>query len=182
MGKNKKILLVNRDFQLRYTKAAIAVAIVSTTLSASVILYPLYIFEILRIPKFLPIPILGAMFAAVLINVGMIAFLGVIMTHRLAGPIYSITREFRKVAGGVWGSQMRIRPEDDLKYLVRSYNEMSEGLENICKADIEALGEIEEKLKAAGSDENLAAQPLEQLTALRNSFKERILNSKEPQS
>ena len=175
MGKNKKILLVNRDFQLRYTKAAISVAVISTVLSASVILYPLYIFEILRIPKFLPLPILGAMVAAVFINVGMIAFLGVLLTHRLAGPIYSITREFRKISEGLWGLQMKIRPEDDLKYLVRSFNEMSERLEVICAEDIRKLDSIEEKFTSDKTDEKLGEQGLEELRSLRNCLKTRIL-------
>ena len=139
LGKNKKILLVNRDFQLRYTKAAITVAIISTVLSVAVVLYPLYTFEILRIPKFLPTPILLAMGCAVLINVGLIGFLGVLITHRLAGPIYSLTREFRKISGGIWGNQLKVRAEDDLKYLVRSYNEMSEGLAKIAEEDLAAL-------------------------------------------
>lgn len=175
IGKNKKILLVNRDFQLRYTKAAIAVAIVSTILSVSVILYPLYTFEILRIPKFLPMPILGAMASAVVINVGLIGFLGVILTHRLAGPIYALTREFRKIGGGLWGGTLKIRQEDDLKYLVRCFNEMSEDLEKINTSDTKELEEVISRLKNNDGNANAVAQAVEQLQALHDSFKERIL-------
>lgn len=170
-GKGKKILLVNRDFQLKYTKAAIAVAIVSTVLSGTVILYPLYIFEILRIPKFLPTPILGAMIAAVIINVGIIAFMGVFLTHKLAGPIYSLAREFRKVGAGIWGHTMSVRPDDDLKFLVRNYNEMAEQMKKICESDIRDLDEVISAL-AQG---NQQPEALQQLQSLQEKLKGRIV-------
>lgn len=181
LGKNKKILLVNRDFQLRYTKAAITVAIISTVLSVAVVLYPLYTFEILRIPKFLPTPILLAMGCAVLINVALIGFLGVLITHRLAGPIYSLTREFRKISGGIWGNQLKVRAEDDLKYLVRSYNEMSEGLAKIAEEDLAALIlAISSLEKSAQGNPDIKAAA-EELQALHVRLKDRILKQEEQQ-
>ncbi|MCX6129316.1 MAG: hypothetical protein NTX25_09680, partial [Proteobacteria bacterium] len=57
----QRLILINRDFQFRYTGAAVLVGLLSTTLTCSVILYPLYQFEILRIPRFLPWPILIVM-------------------------------------------------------------------------------------------------------------------------
>jgi signal peptidase II len=172
IGKNKKIYLVNRDFQLRYTKVAIGVAVISTLLSAVVILYPLYVFEILRIPKFLPLPILGAMLFSVLLNIALIGFLGVLITHRLAGPIYALTREFRKIGGRLWGSTLKIRSDDDLKYLVRCFNEMSEELVKVAESDLETLVQIENELKNAGDP---AAQAIGKLQSLQKSIKDRIL-------
>lgn len=178
--KSKRILLVNRDFQLRYTKAAIGVATISTILSGSVILYPLYVFEILRIPKFLPPPILAAMGLAVLINVGLIAFFGIVLTHRLAGPIYALSREFRKIGGGFLGSTLKIRDGDDLRYLVRTFNEMSLSLKHSFENDTLALERLRQKLvqdpklmEAFPAEMNEA---LKELEALQQNFKKRIVN------
>ncbi len=66
---SKRIYLINRDFQLRYAYAAVFVGLMSTIVTTTVLLYPLYKFEIVRIPQFLPLPIMSAMVAAALINV-----------------------------------------------------------------------------------------------------------------
>ena len=72
---------------MRYTKSAVVIGLVSTFLTSVVILYPLYQFQILRIPKFLPIPILFAMILAAVINIAIIGVMGILMPHRIAGPM-----------------------------------------------------------------------------------------------
>ena len=172
----KKIYLVNRDFQFRYTRAAIIVAIISTFLTAVVILYPLYVFEILRIPKFLPLPILAAMFLAVGLNAALIGMLGLLITHRLAGPIYALTREFRRISEGLWGNTLKIRNDDDMKYLVRCFNEMSESIAKQADQDLNDLSAVERFLTEPEVD---VGQAVEKLQSLRKNLKERILTSEE---
>ena len=93
----KRIYLVNRDLQLRYTYAAVLVGMVTTILTIIIILYPLYSFEILRIPKFLPLPILISMGFASMVNILIVGYFGIIITHRIAGPVYALVKGFRKV-------------------------------------------------------------------------------------
>jgi hypothetical protein len=100
---HKRIFLVNRDFQLRYTRAAIGVGILSTALTTTIILYPLYTFEILRIPRFLPTPILATMAMACLVNIVFLAIMGIFVTHKIAGPMYSLVRHFRLVGMARFG-------------------------------------------------------------------------------
>ena len=50
--KRQRIYLINRDFQLRYTGAAVAVGILSTVFTSFIVLFPLYQFEILKIAQF----------------------------------------------------------------------------------------------------------------------------------
>lgn len=170
--KPKRILLVNRDFQIRYTKAAIGVALVSTVLTCSVILYPLYTFEILRIPKFLPVPILLAMVAAAFINVGLIGFFGFLITHKLAGPAYALSREFYKITNGRLGSQLKVRDGDELKYLVRTFNEMSEALAASTKVELEKAQDLEKKTRefiegnSSVKDSEAASSLLEEVSAM----------------
>jgi len=161
----KKIILINRDFQLRYTWASVLVGLTSTVLTGVVILYPLYVFEILRIPRFLPVPILGAMGVAALVNIGFVAFMGLILTHRIAGPMYSIVRQLRRLEAGLWHGHMRLRPGDELGLIVRHVNDLTDALGQDCRADIGALDRLVEALE--GSAQAASAEMAETLAAAR---------------
>lgn len=155
---HKKIFLVNRDFQLRYTKSAIVIGLVSTFLTSVVILYPLYQFQILRIPRFLPMPILFAMVLAALINIAIIGVMGILMTHRIAGPMYSLVRSMRLVSLGKFNGSMRLRDDDDLKFVVRNFNDMIAALRELTAEDIQAIeSELSalDKLKQGESAEEI---------------------------
>lgn len=149
-ARRKRIYLVNRDFQFRYTGAAVLVGLTSTALTIFIILYPLYQFEILRIPKFLPLPILGTMFAAALINIILVGLMGVIITHKIAGPMYSMVRQFRRVENGQWYGRMGLRPDDEMKYLVRNFNEMLHGIQRQSQGDLEILDQMIGDLDKSG--------------------------------
>ena len=142
MQRPKAMVLINRDFQLKYAGAAVGVGVLSTALSVIVILYPLYVFEILRIPQFLPLPILFSMVFAALLNILMIGLVGVYVTHSIAGPMYAVVREFRKVENGDWSGAMRQRKNDDLRYLVRNYNAMMDSLRNQAEVELEDINNL----------------------------------------
>jgi hypothetical protein len=138
----KRLILINRDFQLRYVGAAVGLGIVTSLLSAVLILYPLFQFEILRIPRFLPWPILAMMIFAAILNVAVIAIVGLYITHRIAGPMFALARAFRRVESGGWRTELRVRSGDDLLYLVRNFNEMVSGIAQLASHDADELCEI----------------------------------------
>lgn len=170
MKPSKRVFLVNRDFQFRYTRAGVAAGIVSTTLTSVVILYPLYLFKILVIPQFLPTPILAGMLTAVVINVGMIVFFGILISHKVAGPMFSMVRHLRKIASGSWRTEMRIRQGDDLQFVVRNLNELSIALVSTAEKDLKLV----DQAIAVSSDPNASR---EYLTQLRTQIAERISDS-----
>lgn len=124
---------------MRYTKSAVVIGLVSTFLTSVVILYPLYQFQILRIPKFLPIPILFAMILAAVINIAIIGVMGILMTHRIAGPMYSLVRSMRVVSLGRFNGTMRLRNDDDLKFVVRNFNDMTAALRSLTEDDLQTI-------------------------------------------
>lgn len=150
----QRLVLINRDFQLRYTGAAVLVGILSTVLTSTLILYPLYKFEILRIPVFLPLPIISVMALAALLNVLLVGFMGILLTHRVAGPMYSLVRQFRRVEDGRWYGQMRIREGDDLRYVVRNFNAMLDAINKQCHMDSDKLRQMREVLVSAELSES----------------------------
>lgn len=164
----KRLFLINRAFQLRYAGAAAFVGVLSTAISAALILFPLYQFEILRIPRFLPVPVLGVMFLAACINVAVVGYMAIHITHRMAGPMYSMVRELRRVKEGRWSGQMRLREGDELKLVVRNFNEMLVSLSHSASEDLESVDLVNRSIDQAisnGSQVDLtsAAQELDKL-------------------
>ncbi|RYZ60449.1 MAG: HAMP domain-containing protein [Proteobacteria bacterium] len=144
--KKQRLVLINRDFQFRYTGAAVLVGLLSTMLTTTLILYPLYTFKILRLPFFLPYPVVGLIGLAAILNVLLVGFMGILMTHRVAGPMYSLVRQFRRVEEGRWYGQMRIRDGDDMRYVVRNFNAMMEAINSQAHLDSDKLRNIREVL------------------------------------
>ena len=172
----KEMFLVDRDFQFRYTGAAIVVGLISTILTCIVILYPLYVFEILRIPQFLPLPILFMMLLAAVINIALVALMGIFLTHRIAGPIYAMVRCIREVDQGRYTEKMKIRDNDELGFLVRNFNAMVTSLHTRTENDILALEAIDEDLK---KDEKIASNEelLSRFSEIKEAYKKRISSS-----
>lgn len=146
-----RIFLVDRAFQLKYTWAAVGMGTVSTALTAVVILYPLYTFGILRIPRFLPWPILGGMVVAAVVNIFSIALMGIIITHRVAGPVFGMIRQMRRVAMGHWVGELRTRDNDELQPLVRNLNEMTLALREVALKDHARAVALRERLERSAS-------------------------------
>jgi hypothetical protein len=169
----KKLYLINRDFQLRYSLAAAGVGIGTTLLSACVLLYPLYAFEILRIPRFLPLPVLLGMFLATILNVGMVGLLGIFITHRIAGPMYSLVRCFRRIEMGQWAGHLRIREKDDLRYVVRNFNVLVDGLLAQGRADVAVLDDVIDKLESGAETGTVLTAVINLRDSINDRLKER---------
>jgi methyl-accepting chemotaxis protein len=149
----KRIYLINRDFQLRYTRSAVLVGLLTTVLTILLIIMPLFQLRIVRFPGFLPAPFLIGIAVAALCNFLIIAWLGIFMTHRIAGPMFSLVRHMRQVQAGSLFNDLRQRETDDLRYLVRNYNELIEYLIATARADLERLRTIREKVAAGAGAE-----------------------------
>lgn len=137
--KNKRMIVVNRDLQLRYTGAAVLVGTLTTFLTTFFILLPLYVFKILVIPRFLPWPILLVMGLALVMNIFSVFILGLIMTNRIAGPLYALIRAMRQTGRGDFNVHLGVRNTDDLKYVIRHFNDMTAALSRMTKVDMEML-------------------------------------------
>ncbi len=105
-------------------------------------------------PFFLPTPILGLIGLAAVLNISLVAFMGILMTHRVAGPMYSLVRQFRRVEEGRWYGQMRIRDGDDMRYVVRNFNAMIEAIHTQTHMDSDKIRQIREVLVATDLPEN----------------------------
>ncbi len=169
--KLKKLYLINRDFQLRYTKVAVIVGFCSTMLTLFLVLFPLFQFQIIRFPNFLPAPFLWAIALAALLNFAIVATMGILVTHRIAGPMFSLVRQFRRITDGRFDSHLKVRDGDDLKYVVRNFNEMVDQLESQTRHDLKLLDEL---------IQSLAGDQLAKAQRLRDQIAGRIVEGVKP--
>lgn len=160
----KKLYLINRDFQLRYTRIAVFVGLVSTALTLFLVLFPLFQFQIIRFPNFLPAPFLWGMAFAALLNFAIVATMAILITHRIAGPMFALVRQFRLIQDGRFATRLKVRDGDDLKYVVRNFNEMAETLKAQTKKD---LADLEEIAASLSGDQLERAQRLKERMAAR---------------
>ncbi|MBC7533632.1 MAG: hypothetical protein H7318_18855 [Oligoflexus sp.] len=179
--KKQRLVLINRDFQFRYTGAAVLVGLLSTILTTTLILFPLYTFKILRLPFFLPYPVVVLIGLAAILNVLLVGFMGVLMTHRVAGPMYSLVRQFRRVEEGRWYGQLRIRDGDDMRYVVRNFNAMMESINSQAHLDSDKLRNIREVLVSSELTESeKITRALLDLKVLDNKLRARLNAESEP--
>ena len=161
--RRKRMIVVNRDLQLRYTGAAVLVGSMTTLLTTFFILLPLYTFKILVIPRFLPAPFLVMIAMALLMNILAVFVLGLMLTNRIAGPLYSLVRAMRQTARGDFNSHLTVRSNDDLKFVIRHFNDMSAGLHRMTREDVESIDAL---LESANDLHNrLGSDPEQQANA-----------------
>ncbi len=170
----KYLFMVNREFQLKYLRYAAMVGFVSTFVTAFIILYPLYVFHILRIPRFLPMPFLIAMGVGIALNIFLVAFVSLIITHRIVGPLFAMSRSFHEIERGKWNSKVHFRKTDELHYVARSFNSMTDGLCKKVALDIAACGDIKQALSDNNHQEGIRL-----VDQLERDFKKRISSDKE---
>ena len=138
----KKLYLINRHFQFRFMWLAVAVGLFSTVLTTIIILYPLFVFRILRIPEFLPWPIFGVMALAALVNIALISFLTISVTHRVVGPLYNLVRNMRRFESPRWNGHIRVRDKDELQYVMRNFNNMIDCIVSATNKDLAVFQKI----------------------------------------
>jgi len=178
----KKLILINRDFQVRFMKSAVVVGITSTLLTVVFILYPLAQFELIR-EITLPWPILLAMILAAFLNICLVAVFAIYLTHRIAGPMYSLVKHMRLITLGEWSNEkIQIREKDELRYIIRNFNELKEYLEKSVCLDLEKLQKIIDSLETlqTGASEisrESESKALKDLIAFQHRLQKRITDS-----
>jgi methyl-accepting chemotaxis protein len=58
----------------------------------------------------------------------LISVLGLILSHRSAGPLYHFKRVFQEIENGKHGSRVHLRPSDDFRDVATAFNSMMDQL------------------------------------------------------
>ena len=176
---SKKIWLVNRDFQLRYTGAGLAAGLISTVITATLIIYPLFVFKIITVGMFLPWPVFACIIGAAILNGLVQVIFGIVLTHKVAGPMFSLIKHLRLIGAGHFHVTMRQRQGDDLQMIVRHLNEMGEGLVKITNHDLESLEKIKSSITHFSGDVGERDFLIAAIETLSNDMRKRVTSQKD---
>jgi signal transduction histidine kinase len=114
------------------------------------------------------IVIVSALFLLV-VGVGLA---GVVVTHKVAGPVYKMKRLLGELAKGHFRVVARLRKGDELQYFFDAFNEAAEQLSRRQEDEIAQIGAVITILgDAAPGDAESVALAKEQLQALRDSMR-----------
>lgn len=162
--------LVLREFQLRYVAYMVGLSTALTgVLGYLVFLYNREAARVVDIRALDPTDAEARVLQAALHNsernlvVGLVVFavaLAVILavwqvvtTHRVAGPLYYIAHQTRRIRDGHLGSLRPLRKSDLLHGFFETFREMHAALRSRAESDASAFARLAEKAEAAGQTE-----------------------------
>jgi nitrogen fixation/metabolism regulation signal transduction histidine kinase len=90
-----------------------------------------------------------------------IGLAGIVVTHRVAGPIYKMTRQIKDVTGGDFTVPASLRKGDELVGFFEAFREMVQSLRDRRKKEIGDLEVAMEKLEPTSAPRELG--PLREL-------------------
>jgi len=134
----RKIYLVKTKFQLKYTGIIILFMFGVAALSAYTVYYTGWLMMGERLAYIYPqgrlVSIMGGINKTLLLRLllvtPIVAFIAILLSHRVAGPLFRIERFLKSVAKGNLGMKLRLRREDELQDLAEAINEMTNDLSN----------------------------------------------------
>jgi len=110
--------------------------------------------------------------AALLMLVLGIGLAGVVVTHKVAGPVYKMKKLLGELAKGHFRVVARLRKGDELQYFFDAFNEAAETLSRRQEEEISQIDSVITILAdATPGDADSVARAKEQLQALRDSMR-----------
>jgi methyl-accepting chemotaxis protein len=110
--------------------------------------------------------------AALLLLVLGVGLAGVVVTHKVAGPVYKMKRLLGEIAKGHFRVVARLRKGDELQYFFDAFNEAAAELSRRQEDEIEEIGAVLNLLAdAEAGDVDNVARAKERLQALRDSMR-----------
>lgn len=92
--------------------------------------------------------------ASVLLVV-LLGFAGIVITHRVVGPVFKLKRLLRQVGSGKLEIRERLRKGDELEDLFETFLQMTGSLQQAQKAEVAQVGEILEQARASGASQGV---------------------------
>ena len=135
---------IKPGFQFRYLRLVLAAIILPVLLFSACLYYLIFYLmaEQLGIPESIAynlIPVLKKINLILLFGLPAVSaavlFWGVLISHRIAGPIYRLEKDLEKIAGGDFSLRIKIRKKDELGSIAAGINKV---LDRITEKDAKA--------------------------------------------
>ena len=164
MGKGiyrmRRNYLISKRFQLRYVFYVLAFMFMIAWLSGYTVYYTLFTLMGEKLANVYPQGRLMDIFKTVnttlLLRIALIVpfvvMISILITHRIAGPIFSMQRYLGEVAKGNFSSILKLRKRDELKDLAAAINKMTHNLGMIVQENRALVAEISDLLGDLNSE------------------------------
>ncbi len=152
--------LIDKDFQLKYAFLLASVAVMVALLIGGLLFYSLKSsHQILLQAGLTDRPEVLALISHwktffntyLLIILGFLilflTLLGILMTHKMVGPMFVLKRKLQEVAEGTCSTPMRLRARDEFQDVKDKFNQMLLSLQFHAKEDITTLENVLSQLK-----------------------------------
>ena len=177
-AKRRLLPVVDRQFQWKYTLLVIAIG-VGVSSAMGVLLYQAHRAntelllvddslksEVARVDQiFLLYLVSGILLLALLLGIW-----GLVITHRISGPLFLVTRYLSVLGSGQYPDVRPLRRRDELKVF---FNSFEESLTQLRERDQNHLNDLNEAL----SNEDNPAQALEGVKKVRDALERRLGNT-----
>lgn len=162
-GKRRNYI-VHRAFQLKHTVLLILLSLGGNLLMAVGILWAFRFFRLWQ-GSTLPTGLLAV--AGVILAVNLVAafFTGLMLSHRIAGPIYNLTRIFHRAAQGETSIRLKLRDDDEFQDAAAAFNDLMGHFQERDLATVERIQAALEALRA--KDIQTVMQELDAVPAIR---------------
>jgi hypothetical protein len=101
----------------------------------------------------------AALFGALVVLVGLLFLGGLYLTHRIAGPVYAVSRHLEGLAEGRWRPMRSFRPHDQFTFLKDRLDAVVTRVCSDAERDVEVLRALE-------ADPALSAEARERINAV----------------
>jgi len=146
---SRKKKFIDPAYQMRYSFTLVTFATTEGILLAGVLLAA--IFSIIEIS---PENHIRLFYYIVTISAAMILFLnllnigiGILLSHRISGPVYRFTQIAKSVAKGDLSQVIKLREKDELQDLRSQLNDMLDGLRGLVREQNRQIDEVTESVR-----------------------------------
>lgn len=87
--------------------------------------------------------------AVFFIMFGLLFVLGIYLSHKIAGPIYAIQRDMKKIISGNYNVKLKLRTKDELRFIEEPFNRFAQGIQAFFETRRKPLKDINVKIKQA---------------------------------
>lgn len=129
-------LLIAEKFQIRYVSVILLLMLVTAVITGCMVYFTSWEMFGEKLAAVYPQSLLFEIFNKVnavlifrlLLILPIVVFIGLLLSSRIAGPMYSILRFIRKISGGSYDGVLRVRKGDELKDISDELNNMTSKL------------------------------------------------------
>ena len=175
MGNNRKLILINRPFQLKFC------FFIATLVFVSSLIYPGIIYSILE--KSLPPQvfqqniwmILGVLSTLQFVFVGLVFIISMFQSHKIAGPLYKLNKTLLDVSMGHKIRPVTFRSGDHFPELADSYNKAILKISEGHREDFARISEVSSFIQNLGmvvpeDKKNIIAKIVSELNEIQKKF------------